>query len=464
MEYLHQPGDIIAKRYRILGQLGQGGIGVTYAAQELQGNHQVALKSLSLWRMKDFKVMELFEREARILKQLQHPNIPRYLDYFEVDEPDNRYFYLAQELVEGRSLATLIEADSCPDEAMVSAIAAQILEILIYLQQLAPPVLHRDIKPQNIIQRSDGQLFLVDFGAVQDTYQNTLTGGSTVVGTYGYIAPEQFSGQATLATDLYSLGATLLFLLSRKDPAELPQRKLKIDFRPHIQVSPAFADWLDHLLDPIAEDRFQSAKETLAVLRGEQVYTKSAYQASRLPTKSSISLKQNGSKLTVEIPPVWLRSSISRNLALIPIAVSGFTLLLLLILLVLTLGTLKGVDPFPWLIFGSFVVADVLVVRKFLLSAAVTHRIEIDPDRITIKRSLFGIPIQRIQGKIRGKGAHVKYLDQELISLMLNREEVITVCKIRLNGQVYFFGTFLAESEKTWLLAELRSFLKTLSD
>jgi len=214
MEQLHQPGDIIAERYRIIDILGQGGIGITYAAEDLKTGERVALKAVSLRRMDDFKVLELFEREVRILAQLNHPAIPHYLDYFQVDKRRNRFFYLVQQLAEGHSLAVLVEKGWHPDEAEVRHIATQILEILIYLQQLTPPVIHRDIKPQNIIRREDGKVFLVDFGAVQDVYHNTVTGGSTVVGTYGYMAPEQFRGQAVLATDLYALGATLIFLLT----------------------------------------------------------------------------------------------------------------------------------------------------------------------------------------------------------------------------------------------------------
>ena len=234
MELLHQPGEIIAERYRILDILGQGGVGTTYEAQDLQNSQRVALKALSLRRMSDWKMMELFEREARILSQLNHPAIPRYLDYFQVDTAQDRSFYIAQQLAPGKSLAVIVESGWHPDQSEIQGLATQVLEILVYLHSLTPPVIHRDIKPQNIIRQENGRVFLVDFGAVQDTYHNTVTGGSTVVGTYGYMAPEQFRGQAVLSTDLYGLGTTLLFLLTRKSPADLPQRKLKIDFRSHV--------------------------------------------------------------------------------------------------------------------------------------------------------------------------------------------------------------------------------------
>jgi ankyrin repeat protein len=270
MELLHDPGEIIAQRYRILDQLGQGGSGTTYQALSLQNDQQVALKALSLHRLTDWKMLELFEREARVLAQLNHPAIPRYLEYFHVDTPQDRSFYIAQQLAEGKSLATLVQNGWHANEKEVREIAIQILEILVYLHSLTPPVIHRDIKPQNIIRASDGKVFLVDFGAVQDTYHNTFMRGSTVVGTYGYMAPEQFRGQAVPTTDLYGLGATLLFLLTHRSPAELPTDRLKIDFRSRVQISEDFADCLEKMLDPDVEERFSSAKEALEVLRGKR--------------------------------------------------------------------------------------------------------------------------------------------------------------------------------------------------
>jgi serine/threonine protein kinase len=273
MELLHESGEVIAQRYRICAPLGQGGSGTTYLAQDLECDRQVALKALSLRRMTDWKRLELFEREARVLAQLNHPAIPRYLDYFHVDTHEDRSFYIAQQLAEGQSLAALVNKGWYISEVEVRQIATQLLEILIYLHSLMPPVIHRDIKPQNIIRREDGQVFLVDFGAVQDTYHSTLMGGSTVVGTFGYMAPEQFRAQAVPTTDLYGLGATLLFLLTHCSPADLPTHKLKIDFRSHVQISEEFADWLEKLLEPDVADRFPSAKEALFMLHNQRPLT-----------------------------------------------------------------------------------------------------------------------------------------------------------------------------------------------
>lgn len=108
MAELHQVGEIVRSRYRLLSILGEGGIGITYAATDLETGDRVAIKALSFRRMKDWKVLELFEREANVLAHLDHPAIPRYLDYFQIDHDDDRDFYIVQQLVEGRSLAQAI--------------------------------------------------------------------------------------------------------------------------------------------------------------------------------------------------------------------------------------------------------------------------------------------------------------------------------------------------------------------
>ncbi|MEG4173133.1 MULTISPECIES: ankyrin repeat domain-containing protein [unclassified Microcoleus] len=279
MDIVEQIPHNLVKHYQIKKLLGEGGSSTTYEAVDLQTHQRVALKALSLQKMNDWKVLELFEREANVLSKLNHPGIPRYLDYFYVDTPDNRCFYIVQELAQGQSLASLVENGWHASEPEIKHIAAQILEILVYLHSQTPPVIHRDIKPENIVFKSpinshqpkDWEVCLVDFGAVQNTYYNTLMRGSTVVGTYGYMAPEQFLGQAVPATDLYGLGATLLYLLTHRSPAELPTNILEKDFRSQIQISSAFAEWLGKTIASDLENRFRSAKEALESLRHPRI-------------------------------------------------------------------------------------------------------------------------------------------------------------------------------------------------
>lgn len=266
MSLVHQPQEIIRDKYRITGVLGKGGVAITYSAVNLETNSPVAIKVISLKQLNDWKQIELFQREAEVLKKLDRSAIPQYLDYFDRETETDKAFYLVQQLAPGKSLAQLVESGWRTSEREVKNIARQILAILTYLHSLDPSVIHRDIKPSNLIRDNDGKIYLVDFGAVQNTYYNTLMQGSTVVGTYGYMAPEQFRGTALPATDLYSLGATLLYLLTHRSPAELPQDTLKLDFRNSVDISDSFADWLDKILEPDLEDRFSNAEVALTEL------------------------------------------------------------------------------------------------------------------------------------------------------------------------------------------------------
>jgi eukaryotic-like serine/threonine-protein kinase len=164
--------------YRVLGILGEGGSGITYRAENTETQQLVALKALSLRRMEDWKSLELFDREAAVLSQLNRRGIPKYIDYFYTDIQDDRYFYIIQELAPSKTLQEWIASGWRPPEKEIKELAIQLLEILIYLHGRRPPIVHRDIKPSNILRDETGNIYLVDFGAVQQTYhadsQNSL--------------------------------------------------------------------------------------------------------------------------------------------------------------------------------------------------------------------------------------------------------------------------------------------------
>ncbi|MEM7594865.1 MAG: serine/threonine-protein kinase, partial [Cyanobacteria bacterium P01_A01_bin.83] len=231
MNHDYQPNDVISQKYRITKLLGTGGVGKTYEAEDITTSQKVAIKIVSFRQAKDWKILELFEREAKTLASLGHPSIPTYIEYFHLDTDDDRCFYLVRELITGHSLFDLVQQGWRATEDEVKQIAIQVLEILKYLHQQTPPIIHRDIKPQNLIRDDEGKLFLVDFGSVQEAYRQTLSGNSTFVGTLGYMPPEQLRGQVSFASDLYSLGATILFLLTKQCPDDLPQQRMKINFR-----------------------------------------------------------------------------------------------------------------------------------------------------------------------------------------------------------------------------------------
>lgn len=264
---------VIAGRYEILGELGRGGSAVTYRARDTTTGGEVAIKALSLATMESWKALELFEREARVLESLDHPGIPAYVDMIApdpsaADGDSEATFALVQELAAGRDLSKRLAEGWRADEETVRDIARQVLEILVYLHQLSPPVVHRDIKPQNLLIDDERVVRLVDFGAVRERLASQTEMGSTVVGTFGYMAPEQFQGRAEPASDLYGLGATLVHLLTGTAPAELPHARLKLVFDDRTSVSRQLVSWVDDLVEPAVEDRHPSARVALDRLDG----------------------------------------------------------------------------------------------------------------------------------------------------------------------------------------------------
>ena len=132
--------------------------------------------------------------------------------------------------------------------------------MLDYLHRQDPPIIHRDVKPSNLIKQPDGNYSLVDFGGAQVMVPSDV-GGSTIIGTTGYMPPEQLTGRACPQSDLYGLGATLVHLVTHISPSDLPTRRLKLDWRDRANLTRPMSDFIDRLIEPVVEDRFGSARE-----------------------------------------------------------------------------------------------------------------------------------------------------------------------------------------------------------
>ncbi|MEQ9483499.1 protein kinase domain-containing protein [Coleofasciculus sp. F4-SAH-05] len=263
------PQQILNGRYQLRQQLGQNAGRQTWLAEDLDTQPQelVVVKLLAFSPQMQWEELKLFEREAQVLQHLDHPRIPRYRDYFSIEETESElpWFGLVQQYIPGLSLRQRLDQGHSFSETEAQKIATDILPILIYLHELSPPVLHRDIKPSNLIVDEQGQVYLVDFGAVQDRAK--AEGATfTVVGTSGYAAPEQLWGRAVAASDLYSLGATLIHLVTGIAPADLPQQNLRLQFADRVNLNPRFSYWLEKLIDPATEQRFSSARQALELL------------------------------------------------------------------------------------------------------------------------------------------------------------------------------------------------------
>lgn len=215
---------MLPERFENPTRLGRGGQGETFRAFDRKTERDVAVKVLTL-AGREWKDFELFERECAVLQTLDHPGVPEYYEHFG-DEDEGRWF-LVMELIEGRPLSEDLAKQRRRTEPQLLALLEGMLDILAYLHALRPMVIHRDIKPGNLIERDDGRVALVDFGGV--THALRSKGGSTMIGTFGYMAPEQLYGRAGPHTDLYALGATIAALAGGTEAEELPRRGMDID-------------------------------------------------------------------------------------------------------------------------------------------------------------------------------------------------------------------------------------------
>lgn len=269
--------QLFRERYQILRTLGRGGFGVTYLAKDasLPGEPLCVIKLLCP-KVNNPVVLQRacqrFEREAKILSQLgSHAQIPRLLDYFQLDGE----FYLVQEYVRGRTLAKEIRLKGTLSEEEVKQFLREILPVLTYIHQ--EQVIHRDIKPPNIIRcQDDGRLVLIDFGAVKEQFvqvsQNTQRGATThFVGTLGFAPPEQLALRATYSSDIFAIGVTCLYMLTGKPPMEFSydSETGEVNWQEHVNVSEYFAKILDKMLKISVRDRYQSAEEILRFLELE---------------------------------------------------------------------------------------------------------------------------------------------------------------------------------------------------
>lgn len=259
-----QQGNTLRECYCLLRRLGSYGNRQTWLAFDAQSGKRVIVKALlfapdeQLWQEQ-----RLIEREAQTLASISHPAIPRFCEQFDLAESEGTYTCLILEYIPGESLTQVVRREGVFSIEKVKQLAIEVLTVLETLHSFVPSVIHRDIKPDNLILReADGQISLVDFGSTQAQFNVGRT--MTVVGTYGYMAPEQFAGLSGFTSDLYGLGATLLFALSGQDPADWPRRGPYIDLRtvPHESMR----IWLGRMLDPDPTCRFANARSARSAL------------------------------------------------------------------------------------------------------------------------------------------------------------------------------------------------------
>ncbi|MBD1936072.1 serine/threonine-protein kinase [Microcoleus sp. FACHB-68] len=448
-----QAEQVLHERYQLKKKLGHNAGRQTWLAEDLvtETKELVVVKLLTFGGDVHWDDLKLFEREAQVLKQLNHPRIPKYRDYFSIDDR-TLWFGLVQEYIPGSSLKDKLTQGRKFSAQEVRKLAIEVLNILIYLHELNPALLHRDIKPSNLIWGEDNQIYLVDFGAVQD--RAAAEGATfTVVGTYGYAPLEQFGGRAVPASDLYALGATLIHLLTGTAPADLPQKDLRIQFKDKVTVNPSFVDWLEQLTEPALEKRFSSAREVLEALKVRkaintpqiEVLPKLLSPNLRKPRQTWVMVSKSSGNLEIIMP--------ARKMAGLHLVNFFVTLLFFLIWIgfcvyfVDTLLIIAKFWPFILILPGLSVALIVSTIRNFFEST----RVAFQPD------SKFFIIEWLWWGKTvfwkKGRLSDILYAGCEV-------SKGGTKVFLRGEGPIkYLFGRQLSEVECAWLAQEIQTWL-----
>jgi len=301
-----QVGQILGDRYVIIRQIGQGGFGTTYLAQDINRfRENCVLKEFSPQIQTPYvvkKAEELFQREASVLYKLQHPQIPRFRELLRINLQGKESLFLVQDYVDGETYNSLLNSRKKRGlkftEAEIRQLLQQLLPVLEYIHSLG--VIHRDISPDNLMLRSSDQLpVLIDFGGVKQVaatvasqyYQTgaiaSPTNG-TLLGKIGFAPPEQMqTGMVSTHSDLYALAVTMLVLLTGKQPQELIDTyNLTWQWRREVKLSSAFGQIIDKMLSPIAGDRYQTTRQVLQVLNPQSI----SYQQTQSPTSATVAI------------------------------------------------------------------------------------------------------------------------------------------------------------------------------
>lgn len=262
-------GSLVDGKYKILSEIGHGGMSVVYMAINEKANKTWAVKEVRKDGKMDFNtVRQGLVAEIETLKKLKHPNLPSIVDVIE----DEDSFIIVMDYIEGRSLDKIIEENGAQPETFVVEWAKQLCDVLGYLHSRTPPIIYRDMKPANVMLKPDGNIMVIDFGTAKN-YEIDL-GETTGIGTIGYAAPEQYIGsglgRTDARTDIYCLGITMYHLLTNIDPC-----KNLISDKSIRAVNPALSHGLDAIIQKCTQyqpsDRYQSCAELMYDLENYEI-------------------------------------------------------------------------------------------------------------------------------------------------------------------------------------------------
>lgn len=298
-------GTILDGKYEILKEIGRGGMSIVYVAMDNRLNKQWAIKEIKNDGSKDVAtLLKGLEREANILKKVEHPVLPRIVDILERDKT----IYIVMDYIEGRPLSEELTIHGAQPQDKVIEWAKKLTSALNYLHAMDPPIIYRDMKPSNIMLKPDGDVKLIDFGTAKE-YRPDNIADTTALGTRGYAAPEQFGDsqgrglyKTDARTDIYCLGATLYHIVTGMNPCEPPY-----EMKPIRQWNASLSSGLEKIIlkctQPNPNDRYQSCAELLYALEhynelDELFHKQSVQKVHKFVTSVAITLLFAGVAIT----------------------------------------------------------------------------------------------------------------------------------------------------------------------
>lgn len=441
-------GDTLRERFRLDSVLGRGASGTTYLATDLGDRQRVVVKALSLAGLQEWRDFDALEREARVLASIHHPRVPRSVDSFSMEGAGGSTFVLVQQHIPGRNLERKVREGWRGTEEEVVQIATGLLRIVAAMHALRPPVIHRDINPRNVIAGDDGEVYLVDFGGVQDMVKRESTAGMTVTGTPGYAPLEQWSGNATERSDLYACAATALFLLTHVNPAELPSRDMRIDFRSVVKVSPALGYVLDGLLEPDEAKRTLEADRAIAILESGDS-PEAAGEADEPPYGSRIRLSRANGALQLSVP--------ERGSARVGATLLGFSAVWLLFVGFWTTMSMAMGAPIVFPLFSiPFWLAGAAMLRKGIGSFFGKTWVWIDDAGLRLRRRVVA-PGRVISVPLSAIGAvGTQRSTAWQVNAPAARDGAPQLVKIQAGAKSFTFGEYLSDPERNWVRDTIR--------
>lgn len=304
-------GMLLDGKYKILSEIGRGGMSVVYMAINEKANKTWAVKEVRRDGVIDYEaVRQGLIVETDLLKKLRNPHLPSIVDVIEGEES----FIIVMDYIEGRSLGKALKEYGAQPQEYVIEWAKQLCDVLGYLHSRTPPIIYRDMKPDNIMLKPDGNIMVIDFGTAREFKAKNLA-DTSCLGTVGYAAPEQFGGrgQTDARTDIFGLGATMHHLLTGRNPNEPPYTR-----EPIRSINPSLSAGLEKIIEKCTQEepinRYQSAEELMYDLEhfeevDDRYKKKQKHKLAAFITAASLSVVLAGTGLGLNIAAGQLASS-----------------------------------------------------------------------------------------------------------------------------------------------------------